>query len=324
MQKEIAEAVREQLETRRQRALAEAEERQRTVYQRCPALPELERGMAQAAMEIATVALSPNSVEAIAQLKDKIQQLQAQKITVLTQAGLPADALQPRYSCAQCSDTGFVRGHRCACWDALYQQETSRRLPAAAVDGQCSFATFRLELYPLRDDKGQEVRSVMQGIAARCAEYAEQVGCGAGNLLFMGKTGLGKTHLSLAIAARAAQRGCTVSYSSAQGVIDRFERTRFGRNPTSDDWEFATGVGNAQLLIIDDLGSEFVTSFSQSVLYNIINDRMMNGLSTIVSTNLDAARLSATYEQRISSRLLCGYTALGFSGKDIRLLKRME
>ncbi|MEG0754559.1 MAG: hypothetical protein RR461_12045, partial [Angelakisella sp.] len=121
---------------------------------------------------------------------------------------------------------------------------------------------------------------------------------------------------------RAAERGCLVKYSSAQGIIDRYERTRFNRNPTPDDWEFVSTIAAAELLVIDDLGSEFVTSFSQSVLYNIINDRMMNDLDTIISTNLDTARLTTVYEQRISSRILCGYTALGFIGRDIRLEKR--
>lgn len=323
MIKELSEVVRERMEAGRQQALAEAETRQRRIYDACPALYEVDREMAQSAMEIASVAISPDGAAAVERIKSIIMEQQGKKMRLLANMGLNPDSLQPQFRCALCSDTGFVGGKRCRCWQELYRQETAKRLPTAALDGQCSFASFRLDYYPTHDEAGGNPRQTMERIAQICREYAERVGEGAGSLLFLGKTGLGKTHLSLAIAGRAAERGCLVKYSSAQGVIDRYERTRFGRSPTAEDWDFVAAVGAAQLLIIDDLGSEFVTSFSQSVLYNIINDRMMNDLATIISTNLDAARLTTVYEQRISSRILCGYTALGFSGKDIRLMKRM-
>lgn len=323
MSKEPNEAVREVLAVRRQRALAEAEQRRQCAYAKAPALYEIDGRMAQTAMEIASAALSHRGEARLEEIKARLMALQSEKAALLGTIGQSIDDLQPQFCCAACQDTGYAGGHRCACWDELYRQEAGKRLPEWALDGQCSFANFRLDYYPERDEKGHEVRRTMERILALCVEYANKVGDRAGNLLFVGKTGLGKTHLSLAIAAQAAQRGCLVRYSSAQGIIDRFERTRFGRSPTAEDWDFVAEVGGAGLLIIDDLGSEFVTSFSQSVLYNLINDRMMQGRETIISTNLDAARLTATYEQRISSRLLCGYTALAFLGKDIRLLKRM-
>lgn len=317
-------AVREQLQARRQQALAIAEERQHSAYTRCPELYALDSRMAQEAMEIAAVAMLPGGAEVIEEIKVRLMELQGQKTELLGSIGMTIDDLQPPYHCKKCSDTGYAAGIRCGCWNELYCIEAGKRLPAQANDGRCSFDSFRLDYYPEKDDKGEDTRRTMRRIAEICMEYAERVGSGAGNLLFIGKTGLGKTHLSLAIAARAVQRGMLVRYASAQSIIDCFERTRFNRNPASADWDFVNSVNGCNLLVIDDLGSEFVTSFSQSVLYNIINDRMMNGFETIISTNLDAARLTATYEQRISSRILCGYRALGFAGRDIRMLQRLE
>ncbi|MEG0853116.1 MAG: ATP-binding protein [Angelakisella sp.] len=322
MQKELSEAVREQLAASRQRALAEADTRQRQIYAACPGLYDLDREMAKAAMEIASAAMSENGAAQVERIKEQIMVLQGKRNELMGSMGYTPESLQPQFRCMLCQDTGFASGKRCACWQELYRVETAKRLPSAALSGQCSFESFSLDYYPLRDEAGGTPRQTMERIARSCMEYAERVGEGAGSLLFMGKTGLGKTHLSLAIAARAAERGCLVKYSSAQGIIDRYERTRFNRNPTPDDWEFVSTIAAAELLVIDDLGSEFVTSFSQSVLYNIINDRMMNDLDTIISTNLDTARLTTVYEQRISSRILCGYTALGFIGRDIRLEKR--
>lgn len=323
MNKELSEAVRAQLEISRQRALSGAELHQQQIYSACPALYGIDREMAQAAMEIASAAMSQDGAAQVERIKAAIMELQGKKMGLLAQMGCDPQSLQPQFNCPHCQDTGFADGKRCRCWQELYRRETAKQLPSSALNGQCSFESFNIDYYPARDDGGGNPRQTMERIARICTEYAERVGDGAGSLLFIGKTGLGKTHLSLAIAGRAAQRGCLVKYSSAQGIIDRYERTRFGRSPTADDWDFVAAVGSAQLLIIDDLGSEFVTSFSQSVLYNIINDRMMNDMATIISTNLDAAKLTSVYEQRISSRILCGYTALGFSGKDIRLMKRM-
>ena len=323
MNREPTETVREQLENSRQRALAEAEERRREIYSRCPGLYELDRQQAQAAMEIASAAMAADGQQAVEDIRRRIQEIQRQKADCVAAQGYTLEELQPRYGCQECGDTGYVRGMRCSCWHRLYQQAVAKRLPACALDGQCSFGSFRLDYYPEKGDgPGDSPRQTMTAVLERCRQYAHMVGKGAGNLLFVGRTGLGKTHLSLAIAAEAAARGEVVLYSSAQGIVDRFERTRFGRNPTPQDWEFTGAVTSTQLLVIDDLGSEFITAFSQSLLYNIINDRMMAGLETIISTNLEPQKLASVYEQRIASRLLCGYTALGFVGKDIRLLQR--
>lgn len=323
MLKEPHQAVREALEGRRQYALETAAAQRAAAYEKAPQLWELDSRMAQTAMEIAAAALATGGVQAVATLQQRIGTIQAERARLLAEQGLRPDDLLPQYSCKDCADTGYVAGQRCSCYRELYCREAGKRLPQQATDGSCAFANFRLELYPERDEKGEPCRAAMQRLATLCAEYAEQVGGRAGNLLFIGKTGLGKTHLSLAIAARVAQRGLLVRYTSAQGLVDCYERTRFNRNPSPDDWDFVQTAAGCDLLVLDDLGSEFVTSFSQSVLYNLINDRMMQQKETVISTNLDPTKLNATYEQRISSRLLCGCKALGFTGKDIRLLKRM-
>ena len=140
----------------------------------------------------------------------------------------------------------------------------------------------------------------------------------------MGRTGLGKTHLSLAIAGQVAKQGATVLYASAQSIIDRYERLRFDRGPTPDDREFAQMAPRCDLLVIDDLGAEFSTTFSQSVLYNILNERITAGLPVILSSNLTLEQISATYNERIASRILCGCTSFVFTGEDIRFLRQME
>ena len=134
-----------------------------------------------------------------------------------------------------------------------------------------------------------------------------------------GETGLGKTHLSLAIAAEAINKGFNVIYGSAHYFFSMIERERFGRS-TESDGTTESKLLECDLLIIDDLGSEFITQFTVAELYCIINDRMLRGLPTIISSNLDPEELEKHYNNRISSRIIGTYKKIFFTGNDIRLV----
>ncbi|MEG1943496.1 MAG: hypothetical protein RR049_06730, partial [Angelakisella sp.] len=187
MVKELSQAVRERLEASRQQALGEAESRQRKIYSACPQLYDIDREMAGVAMEIAGAAMSRDGSGEVERIKGQIMELQGKKMELLSAMGLSSDELQPHFSCELCKDTGFVGGKRCTCWQELYRQETAKRLPSAALNGQCSFASFDLSFYPERDEAGGKPRQTMERIEKICAEYAERVGEGAGSLLFIGK-----------------------------------------------------------------------------------------------------------------------------------------
>ena len=141
-------------------------------------------------------------------------------------------------------------------------------------------------------------------------------------LLFLGRTGLGKTYLSACIALEVASQGWRVQYYPAQALIDRFERVRFSRTADEADQEAVREILSCDLLVLDDLGAEFSTAFSQSVLYQVINDRMVEGRSTIISTNLSPEKLAQRYTPQIASRIEGEYQLLAFVGEDIRKQKK--
>ena len=310
---------------RRQEAQQQALDRRSEIYARHPEFRSFDRQIQGLAGGIAAAALSPNGPARVEELMNRIKGLQAEKRALCRRLGLPEDVFEPRYTCPICQDTGFVDGKRCQCMEALIRAESCRGLPAAALEGNCTFQSFDLSYYPAQPDKsGKSPRAVMAGILQRCREYADSFGPGSGSLLFLGKTGLGKTHLSLAIAGQVAKKGFGVLYSSTQGIVDRSERVRFDRGATQEDRDFVQMAPRCDLLVIDDLGAEFSTAFSQSVLYNILNDRITAALPTIISTNLTPEQISASYSDRIASRILCGSTIYGFTGKDIRLEKQFR
>ena len=136
-------------------------------------------------------------------------------------------------------------------------------------------------------------------------------------LLFLGGTGLGKTHLTAAIANVVSAKGLSVIYESAQQIFDTIEAVRFNRADISERKKYE----NCALLIIDDLGAECMSQYSVSAITSIIDMRIVNGKKTLISSNLNPNGLKKTYGERLYSRVLGEFRNLSFLGRDIRLQK---
>ena len=119
------------------------------------------------------------------------------------------------------------------------------------------------------------------------------------------------------IARAATEKGYGVVYGPAQVLLRRLEKERFGRQ-TGDSEEMLL---ECDLLILDDLGTEFASPFTTSCLYNIVNTRLLEARPTIVSTNLQPPELLERYGQQIASRMVGSYRTLLFMGQDIRQLR---
>lgn len=137
----------------------------------------------------------------------------------------------------------------------------------------------------------------MERVLRLCRAYAESFGAQSPNLLFTGEPGLGKTFLSAAIARVVAAKGCGVAYDTASGLLASFEREKFSRDTdeVSDAASRVRQLMSCDLLILDDLGTEMPTAFTQSALYALLDGRLRAGKKTIVSTNLDRSGIETRY-----------------------------
>lgn len=307
-------AARQKIAEHRANAIGIYERHVAEVSERIPEFGEIDRQLAGIGLKVLSASASPDGGGGIEAVHAEYDALADRKRGLLEEYGYPADYCDIKYSCPKCSDTGYVDVNICEC---LRRELVRASLEASGlyslVETQ-SFKTFSLDYYE-KDDK-----IMMRQNAVRLWDFANSfVPEKSDSFLFIGATGLGKTHLSSAVARVLIERGAYVVYESSITLFGDFEAKRFGGNSynseTGDDIDRYT---DCDLLIIDDLGCEVTNSFTLSCLYNIINTRLMRHKSTIINTNLSQSELRKRYSDRIISRILGEYIPLYFRGLDVR------
>lgn len=319
----------QRFEQDRQERETRFQERRETVLQRQPRLRQIDGELRSTMSRILSDALrhGTDPRPAVERLRQENLGLQREKRALLAELGLPEDALEETPACPLCGDTGYRNGQVCRCLRKYYAQEQQKELSRMLDLGNQSFDTFSLDWYPDRVEPGQR-RSAREHMEERvynsCAEYAHSFGRKPANLLLFGAPGLGKTHLSAAIAREVSEQGRSVVYDTAAHVFERFETQKFGREDGETVSSDVERVLTCDLLILDDLGTEMTTAFVQSALYQIVNTRLMEKRSTIISTNLSPEKLAQRYSPQIASRIEGEYQLLPFVGEDIRKLKKQR
>ena len=300
---------------------SENREHLQQAYALVPRLKEIDRllrlTMAQAAQ--AAFAQGGDPAELLEQARREnllLQQERAELEALYFEEGFLDDSP----ICDRCGGSGYVGSQMCECLRELCRQEQKKELTFLNV-GRESFDQFRLDYYPDREDPklGVNIRTIMEKTYQTCRRYAQNFSDRSNNLLFSGDTGLGKTFLSTCIARMVADNGYSVMYESAGHLFANLERAKFSGDEQArkeSDRYFA-----CDLLIVDDLGTEMPGQFTTAALYGLINDRLLAGKSTIISTNLTIDDVEKRYNRQIASRLRGSYIRVPFVGEDIRGLK---
>lgn len=302
------------------------QERRESVFRRSPRLREIDRELRSVMGRLVAVTFQRGVDPAaeVARLREENLRLQQERRALLERLGLTADCLEERPACPLCGDTGYRNGRACRCLRNYYAREQQRELSRMLDLGSQSFDTFSLDWYSEECNPalGISARENMDWVCRTCRRYAENFETVSGNLLLTGRPGLGKTHLSAAIAREVSAGGFSVVYDTAAHIFERFEARKFGREAGEAVEADVERVADCDLLILDDLGTEMTTPFVQSALYGIINGRITDRRATILSTNLKLDELARRYTPQIASRIEGEYQVLPFFGEDIRRLKR--
>ena len=257
-------------------------------------------------------------------IAEKISTLSGKKKELLRINGYDEDYLDPIYSCPLCKDEGYTDGHVCSCAKKIRVQELYKRSNLNAVFKKENFSTFSLDVYSKESYEDQPLSPYQNAsnILKRAHNYVKNFDSEHGNILIYGSTGLGKTFISNCIAKELLDSAHSVLYLSAnelfEQVLSRYIMTRDNSTALKSIYEY---VYNSDLLIVDDLGTEVLSSFVRSQLFEILNKRMLTEKATIITTNLDLATLQDRYSERIMSRIAKDYVLYPLYGEDIRYRK---
>ena len=321
---EVVQRARQRLAQAREDRESENRQHLAAAYQRLPRLREIDielrRTMAQAAQ--AAFLQGSDGRELLEQAKKQNLALQQER-QMLAETCFEPGYLDDSPLCHICGGTGYVGSNMCECLRELCRQEQKKEVSILSGSTD-SFQKFRLDYYPDRIDPkyGASPRTIMERNFQCCRRYALSFSGDAGNLLFVGGTGLGKTFLSACIARTVADRGFSVAYETANHLFGKLEQAKF--NPSEESRREADRLLACDLLIIDDLGTEMPGQFVTAALYSLLNDRLLAGKPMVISTNLNVEEMNRRYSPQIASRLHGSFQRLTFVGEDIRVLKGKE
>lgn len=312
-------AVKNLITERRTKAETEARARLLEVYKKLPELKELDAHFPLIGQGIINAFSTPATAEkTIEELRKESEALQNARAQYLESIGLPADHTAPRYFCEKCGDTGYLEYKMCDCMKKELVKMSYKSSGLGSLLDEQSFDNFSLDFYTGED------RLTMEMNLEIAKNFVQSFGEGSPSLLLMGGTGLGKTHLSTAIAASIIEKGFDVLYETSQNIISDFSFERFGRGFGDQSENKTERYFDCDLLIIDDFGTEETNQFSVSCFYNLINTRQNKQLPTIINTNILRDAIAKRYTDRVASRLFGEFTVLAFIGRDIRMQKVID
>ena len=296
------------IDARRSEAKRISEEHSDEVRVMSPDIAQIDTELRGVGMQILKAACEGRDIN---EIRSRNQELVRKRRELIKGLGFPEDYTDVKYTCEVCGDTGYVDIKMCNCFRSLLLAENVRSSGMGRLIDKQTFDNFRLDVF------SDEQRKYMEKVVPRLRDFAEHFGSHVGeNILLTGTTGTGKTHISSAIAKTVISKGYYVLYDSIQNVISAFETDTFRRGAESVSEKFL----ECDLLVLDDLGTEFTTPFTVSCIYNLINTRYNRGLSTVISTNLSPTELTKRYDDRIYSRLIGMSSILvAFNGEDYRL-----
>lgn len=302
---------------------------QEEIYGLIPLIAEIDIKMSTLGLRLAKAALKQgtDSIESLASFEEENNQLIKQKQKLLIEHGYPANYLDLDHDCHKCQDTGYVGTDPCTCFkqsliNVAYEQSNLKTVLQYENFDTFDFNYYSKEVY---EEFGRSPHKNMQNLYQFSVHFVHNFNDSFQNILFHGNTGLGKTFLCNCIAKDLLDQGRTVLYLPAVQLFKLFETARFHREDMEDhSKQMLNTILSVELLIIDDLGTEFTTTFTGPELFNTLNTRILSKKPTIISTNLSPEEIKNFYSDRIVSRILGNYEVMPVFGEDIRILKKFR
>lgn len=294
-------------------------ERREEISKKLPAVLDIESQIAKLCINLSISSFKDikNREEYLNKLRESITNLRIKKSELLATNGFPIDYTSLHYRCSKCKDTGYVGNKRCTCYKQKLVTLYYKNSELSAMLKNDNFENFNINYYSSSrtgDEPKSPRKNIEEKIIPSVMDYLKNFSAININLLFYGGSGTGKTFLSHCIAKDLLDKGFLVVYRTSDDLLQEIKRIKFENDSTLEDL-----LLNCDLLIIDDLGTEQITDFSSTEMFNLLNKKLLLNKKMLISTNYSLEKLSRTYSERITSRLLGNFTLFKFYGEDIRI-----
>lgn len=318
---DIYRQIQREYENERYKNTLLAEKRREQVYNRLSVVRDIDIQLKELGVKLTRLTVNHAPKAEISNIANQVNTLNSKKATALNSIGITEEYLAPIYTCPQCKDTGYINSQKCSC---MKKRLIKKYYAASNLENVLQFENFdNFDLhhysntpYPDEDLTPMvNMSSILEDVLSQTAP--EQNNCF--NFYFYGNSGLGKTFMCSCIAKCMLDRGLSVIYMTAYSLASLLEKNRFRHEELDEADEAVDMLFDADLLIIDDLGTESPNSVTAAEIFNVINSRLINKKSTVISSNLRPAELSAPYSDRVVSRIVGNYTVHHFYGNDIRM-----
>ena len=295
--KSVYEPVKSEFAERRVIARRKLASRREEVYAKLPRVRDIDTEIETTGLRITKLALSGRGDvdAAVAEIKENTAKLKAERKQLLESVGFAEDYMTNVYACNKCKDTGDIKGEMCECFEKELVKHTFKLSKIAPALARVTFDVFDKSYYPdVTDANGNNPRKQIDNILANCHNFICDFNKPDNkDLLFYGQTGRGKTLMSAVVANEVAKRGHSVMYYTARELFEMLKDNSFSFNEELK--EKCKQVYDVDLLIIDDLGSETVNTYTTAAFFDILNARLISGKKMIISSNLNINELKNTY-----------------------------
>lgn len=292
------------------------------IYSKIPELKDINEKISSLAISEAKKRLLDNS-KSTSSYTESSEQLIKRKKELLTSNGYPEDYISMHYNCSLCKDTGYSEtGGKCICRKQaevrlLYSQSNIENILTHE-----NFMNFNFNYFNSKDIDPDMNKTPLQNIKEVyeiCRDFIAEFDSSYSNLYIYGNTGVGKTYLANCIAKELLDSSHSVIYLSSINLFNILADKEFNKVHSTNNEYIAHHLTDCDLLIIDDLGTELVNTFTVSALFQCLNERIIKQKPVIISTNLSLQELQLHYSERILSRLIDKYKMLKIIGNDIRI-----
>lgn len=152
--------------------------------------------------------------------------------------------------------------------------------------------------YEAKGEGQERALRISESYASQFDEMRNRGTC----MIFSGRAGTGKTHLGCAIANQVMASGSSALFTTVTDAMRLIKQSYSKESDTNEGDAIQTLVAPA-LLVLDEVGADFGTEHSKTLLFDLLNKRYENLLCTIILTNLDAVALREYMGDRVMDRL---------------------